>query len=536
MRDRPTLWEWIGLRPIDTSRDSPVGQWVVRILLLGLFLISLALVALAIGAAFTLLAGIVRGDALSSETGFGPAAAAGVLIVAILGAPFVVWRAVVAQKTVDVAEQGMITDRINKAVQGLGAEKTVKELIETPRYRKDENGGWLLDEDGNLVPATRPDGSPLINREEVERTVPNLEVRIGAIYALERIAQDSLRDHIQIMEILCAYIRENAPASQERMLPKPPEIDGNELGKQKPKLVAWLKEHKEVMETKGRDGGPIRPREDIQVAITVIGRRGARQRAMEMRRALPFAEAVGDFPPCPIDMRTVSIKAWKDTKEKWEKKLTFWRAVRSESTYRLDLRGTDLAGAVLLRLNFENARLDKAVLDGANLYSARLDGASLSQTSLNRARLMEAQLKGADLSEVGLCYASLSSTQLDGAFLKRAQINGSYLFRTRLGGASLSEAQINFSEIKEAQLDGTTLTNARLHATGFKNVNLSLTNITLSQIAALFGDASVILPGGVTPDHVDWPQHWPKEKLDWKEFDKQYKAWLKEEAAEAVKS
>ncbi len=39
---------------------------------------------------------------------------------------------------------------------------------------------------------------------------PNLEVRLGGIYALERIARDSPRDHWTIMEVLTAYVRENA--------------------------------------------------------------------------------------------------------------------------------------------------------------------------------------------------------------------------------------------------------------------------------------------------------------------------------------
>jgi hypothetical protein len=57
-----------------------------------------------------------------------------------------------------------------------------------------------------------------VKRKGVETTVPNIEVRIGAILSLERIAQDSTkhdkgRDHVRVMEILCAYIRENAPAS-----------------------------------------------------------------------------------------------------------------------------------------------------------------------------------------------------------------------------------------------------------------------------------------------------------------------------------
>jgi Pentapeptide repeats (8 copies) len=44
-----------------------------------------------------------------------------------------------------------------------------------------------------------------------------LEVRLGAIYALERIARDSERDHWPIMEILTAYIRERAPWRAEQL-------------------------------------------------------------------------------------------------------------------------------------------------------------------------------------------------------------------------------------------------------------------------------------------------------------------------------
>jgi Pentapeptide repeats (8 copies) len=38
-----------------------------------------------------------------------------------------------------------------------------------------------------------------------------LAIRLGGIYALERIAMDSERDHWPVMEILTAYIREHAP-------------------------------------------------------------------------------------------------------------------------------------------------------------------------------------------------------------------------------------------------------------------------------------------------------------------------------------
>jgi hypothetical protein len=35
-----------------------------------------------------------------------------------------------------------------------------------------------------------------------------LDVRIGAIYALERVARDSARDHQTVIEVLTAFIRE----------------------------------------------------------------------------------------------------------------------------------------------------------------------------------------------------------------------------------------------------------------------------------------------------------------------------------------
>ncbi len=54
------------------------------------------------------------------------------------------------------------------------------------------------------------------DREAGTRTVPNVQVRLGAIQALERIAQDSDRDHIRGTEIPCAYLRENAPERAAR--------------------------------------------------------------------------------------------------------------------------------------------------------------------------------------------------------------------------------------------------------------------------------------------------------------------------------
>jgi Pentapeptide repeats (8 copies) len=74
-----------------------------------------------------------------------------------------------------------------------------------------------------------------------------LEVRLGGIYALERIARDSARDHGPIMEVLTAYIRENAPAEK-------------------------------IVRARVKEGDkPPKLATDIQAVLTVLGRRTPRR-------------------------------------------------------------------------------------------------------------------------------------------------------------------------------------------------------------------------------------------------------------------
>jgi hypothetical protein len=44
----------------------------------------------------------------------------------------------------------------------------------------------------------------------------SLDVRLGAIYALERIMVDSMRDHPAIVEVLAAFAREHSPVTTSR--------------------------------------------------------------------------------------------------------------------------------------------------------------------------------------------------------------------------------------------------------------------------------------------------------------------------------
>ena len=206
--------DWLGLRRTpDFARARWFGAGFTVVLIL-LFMVALT-------AAVMVLVHTI--GQVSSPEAEGPNLGVGALIAALLGAPFLIWATVIKQTTLNFQKEGHITDRISKAVEQLGAEKTLK------------------------MPKDNGEGT-------VERTVPNIEVRIGGLLGLERIAQDSTRydngrDHVRVMEILCAYVRENAPC-----------------------LTLTLTEP--LFTAK-------KTRIDVQTAINVIKRRDRDQRAIE---------------------------------------------------------------------------------------------------------------------------------------------------------------------------------------------------------------------------------------------------------------
>jgi hypothetical protein len=276
--------------------------------------IWLALIALTIWTAFVALiqiaqaaAGVGANDVAGSAQNSGLGGLGlGAMLTAILGAPFLIWSTVLKHQTLRYQKEGHITDRITKAVEQLGSEKTVK-------------------------------------KRDKETTVPNIEVRIGAILSLERIAQDSTahdkgRDHVRVMEVLCAYIRHNAPASEakdhdfgewEPLKDDPTEEERSaHLARRKERFGSHYTESKVY---KWAQTLP-EPRADIAIALRVIGRRTAAQRLAEARwgkNAGPNDEWVFDAPcpilpdePTPDDLSTYPAKL-----QVWEKRFGITKAI-----------------------------------------------------------------------------------------------------------------------------------------------------------------------------------------------------------------
>ena len=161
-----------------------------------------------------------------------------------------------------------------------------------------------------------------------------LDVRIGGIYALERVARDSARDHPTVMEVLTAFIREHSRGPE--LLPK-------------------------------TDGAvPAPPLEaDVQAALTVIGRRDAQR-----------------------DVQRIDLKGAGLTRAN----------LGAANLRIADLFRADLSGADLFRADLTGADLTGAHLTGAHLLLACLRGANLSAADLTGADLSGAYLAGADLT------------------------------------------------------------------------------------------------------------------------------------------
>jgi hypothetical protein len=495
-----SLQEWLGL--------SNAPNWAVARPLGVLFGASLILLfVLALLAAFAVIFSAII-SATTPQTG-GPNLGVGTLIVALLGAPFLIWRSMVAQTTVDLQKEGLMTDRISKAVEQLGAEKTVK------RQRKNAKG-TLLYEDGK-------DGEPDFKKPIFsEETVRNTEVRIGGLLSLERIAQDSVkydkgRDHVRVMEILCAYVRENAPASgaknHDLLEWEPLKDDATEaeraahLKKRHALFGYFFFESKADLWTDTLTD----PRQDIAIALRIIGRRDEKQRLVEAASPnAPDAKTILPFDqPCPVlphtpgkaSLSAAALTANRNVLEAWQKTL------RTYPGYCPDLRKTNLQMAHLSDLTLSGADLRGARMEGANLFGARMEGADLRGARMHGAILFGARMEGAILSKAGM----------EGAMLWGAGMEGADLTGARLQGAFLSRARFN---------ETTSFNGAEVSQAAVKEVDLSMLELTPAQVNSAFGDASVTLPGGITPQSPDWPAHWPKQKLGNGDFVTEWEKWL----------
>ncbi|MEM1316347.1 MAG: pentapeptide repeat-containing protein, partial [Pseudomonadota bacterium] len=369
-------------------------------------------------------------ESLTPEAFWRYALSLGALLAALAAAaaiPFQLIKTWLNERATSASEQAAITQRITEAVQMLGAtrEEKVRRRL-TAWYEKDraeDPAGdfsirYVYEYEGRPPPLpewyarlphieteTQPlvDGGPprppddvfdrLVEKHgdgwttqpyaEAEDSRPNLEVRLGALFALERLSHDSRRDHIALMETICAYIRENFPAADAPGLGLPdwPEpLPDDASPEDREARAEHLRRRAGFFSQARRRADSLpEPRTDLQTALAVLGRRAARRRWLERRARLPYA----------LDLRAASLQ-------------------------RADLRGLNLAHALLTEARIGGANLFQARMEGADLRRARMEGADLS-----RARMEGADLRGAVFDDALMWYAAATSARIRSTWTRR---------------------------------------------------------------------------------------------------------------------
>ncbi|MFI0154871.1 pentapeptide repeat-containing protein [Streptomyces lydicus] len=254
----------------------------------------------------------------------------------VLFGAYATWRQLrVSQDGLNATREGQVTDRFSRAVEQLGSDK--------------------------------------------------LDVRIGGLYALWRIADHSARDHEAVISIMAAYLRTH--------LSWPPQEPGAPAADVSINSVRPL-------ETRAADA---------QVALTCLGVLGQERSpgwvnvsSTDLRRA----DCDG------LWLNGVNLDA---------------TCLEAASVYQVNL-----SGASLIEANLRHAELGTSILRQVRCLDADLRGA----------RLVKADLREADFSGADLREANLRKARAHGAVFVRADLRWADLRGCDLGGADLRHARL----------------------------------------------------------------------------------------------
>ncbi|MFZ4270255.1 pentapeptide repeat-containing protein [Streptomyces arboris] len=227
-----------------------------------------------------------------------------------------------------------------------------------------------------------------------------LDVRLGGIYALERIMQDSSRGQPTIANVLAAYIRTHAA--------EPP-------GKGK------------------------RVPADVHAALVVLANRDQTHDKgfyPDLRSArLPGIEFIGPSRRATgADLSEANLSG--------------------ADLSGADLRETDLSNADLSDANLLSATMFKVDLSNATLARSTIEGVVLAEANLHRADLSRADLSGsalvgANLTEAALDEVTGAGVQLSSANLTRPSLRDARLSRVDLRGANLTDADLRGAKLSD---------------------------------------------------------------------------------------
>ena len=223
-----------------------------------------------------------------------------------------------------------------------------------------------------------------------------LDVRLGGIYALERLAADSAgRDQATIVEVLSVFARLHSNPQYRQQLPMA------------------------IAESiaAGLQGLYL----DVQAAVSVLAR-------LPNRIRVSRADLTGAF-LAAAELRAADLRGADLMRVDLH-----WAHLQFADLSAADLRGVDLSGAHLEGADLSGADLRKAIWNNDPIgQPANLSGADLRAVDLRKARLT-----GANLGDADLRAADLTGAELSGVDLTDVRWDGSTAWPAGVAGAILA--------------------------------------------------------------------------------------------------
>ncbi|MET9730342.1 pentapeptide repeat-containing protein [Streptomyces sp. NPDC006458] len=264
----------------------------------------------------------------------------------------------------------------------------------------------------------------------------SLDVRLGGIYALQRIMQDSVQDQRPVVSVLSAFVRQHASVAISGSTPT----------------------EEYTLPT------------DVAAAVSVLANRPGD------REVTPDGK-----PLYRVDLSSVDLRGLER-----EVGLTEAGTPRRSNFRFANFTGADLRTAGLENYDLSGASLDNANLRGVQLPNANLRHAFLGNADLSYAHMGATDMTGADLGGANLHHARLSraaetneaggadsSADLTRAYLLRANLSAADLRGVTLIGANLTDADLADADLRGADLTRADLSNADLTGARLSGARLS---------------------------------------------------------------
>ena len=237
-------------------------------------------------------------------------------------------------------------------------------------------------------------------------------VRLGGVYELFQLAEDTKESRQTVLDILCAHIRRTTGESQYR------------------KTHSW------------------KPSEEVQSLLTLL-----------------FVQEHDVYSGLRVNLQGSWLSGANLSEARLNKAILVKAYLQEVCLGNAQLEGADLTEVQLQKADLTGANLRKVSLVESHMQRANLSNAKLQGSILNDARLHGAILVGAHLQETGLNGTYLQAANLTMARMQMASLSGA-----KMQGAYLAKAQLHGTILRDAQMQGAYLRSAQLHEARFSSI------------------------------------------------------------------